>query len=323
LSGRILKASRWAAALVAVGAMAPAITNAQTGPDNVVMSFNNLAPLDEAAEGHYEGWAIVGGSPISTGKFNVDMGGQPVELGGGPVIGEFDAGVDVSGATAIVITVEPFDDTDPGPSSIKILRGDVSSSMADLVTNVPGLGTLETSSTGAFILATPSDNPDMPDNDNMGIWFLTMPGPEPGFMKLPDIGPDWTYEGWAVDLSGPTPYSTGTFATAEGFDSDEAGCMGGGPPFPGEDFVPLHCGPVLTLDSGNFAAVITIEPVPDNRAAPFQLHPFASPIPKDALGRNNEIANQTADTFPTGTAMLYVTPTATEGASWGSVKTRY
>ncbi|MCA9727079.1 MAG: hypothetical protein KC729_05295, partial [Candidatus Eisenbacteria bacterium] len=48
---------------------------AQSGPNNLVLSFDNLAPLDEAVDGHYEGWAILSGSPHSTGKFNVnDMG---------------------------------------------------------------------------------------------------------------------------------------------------------------------------------------------------------------------------------------------------------
>ena len=51
---------------------------AQSGPENVVMTFTNLAPLDEMAEGHYEGWAIVGGSPVSTGNFNVNAAGMPV-----------------------------------------------------------------------------------------------------------------------------------------------------------------------------------------------------------------------------------------------------
>jgi hypothetical protein len=39
---------------------------AQTGPENLALSFMNLAHLNEAEEGHYEGWAIVDGSPVST-----------------------------------------------------------------------------------------------------------------------------------------------------------------------------------------------------------------------------------------------------------------
>jgi len=298
---------------------------AQSGTQNVVMSFTNLAPLDEAVEGHYEGWAILGGMPVSTGKFNVNGAGMPVELGGGPVIPEFDVGQDISAANYIKITIEPVGDMDMIPSGLVILAAPVLGSQADLVTDVPNRTVLETMTTGAFILATPSDNPDVPDNNDQGIWFLTMPGPVPGFMNLPDIGPKWTYEGWAVDVSdpmSPVPYSTGTFSMASGADSDAAGCNGGGPPFPGQDFVAFQCGPVLDLDTGDFAAVITIEPVPDNAPMPFQLKPLAGAIPTDALGMNNDLGNQAAATFPTGTALL-MGPVSVEDSSWGTIKSAY
>jgi hypothetical protein len=299
---------------------APGQVRAQSGPENLVLSFTNLAPLDEGADGHYEGWAIIGGMPFSTGKFNVNASGQPVELGGGPVIVEFDAGMDITSATAIKITIEPPGDMDAIPSGLVILSGDVMGMMAPLKTAVPNLDVLETMTAGAFFLATPSDNPGVPDNNDYGIWWLTMPGPAPGLTDLPDIGPNWTYEGWVVDVSGsPIPYSTGTFAVADDFDSDMAGPMGGGPPFPGQDFVAFQGGPVLDLDTGDFAAVITIEPVPDNLAAPFQLHPLAGPIPTDALGMNNPVNNQVLSTFPTGTAMLGMS-VPVEANSWGSVK---
>ncbi|MBD3161191.1 MAG: hypothetical protein GF328_03730 [Candidatus Latescibacteria bacterium] len=300
--------------------------SAQTGPENLVLSFENLAPLDEDVQGHYEGWAIVDGNPVSTGKFNVNMDGEPVGLGGGDVIDEFDAGEDISGATDIKISIEPPGDNDEIPSGLIIVDGEVMDAEAMMKTSVPGLETLETMTTGEFILATPSDNPDYPDNDNQGIWWLTMPGPEPGLMDLPDIGPNWKYEGWVVDVSNPDspiPYTTGTFTMAEGFDSDEAGCNGGGPPFPGQDFVEFQCPPELVLDTGNFAAVISIEPEPDALEMPFQLKPLAGPIPEDAVGQNNAVNNQVLETFPTGTALLYEEPTATETVTWGRIKTQF
>lgn len=316
---------RVAVALGCIAALASTGAFAQTGPENVVMSFTNLATLNEATDGHYEGWAILGGVPISTGNFNVNASGDPVELGGGPIIDEFDAGQDITGATDIKITIEPPGDADPAPSGLVIVGGAVVGNQAPLETAVPNLSMLETMTTGAFILATPSDNPDMPDNNDQGIWFLTMPGPAPGLVNLPDIGPKWTYEGWAVDLSdpkNPMPYSTGTFSMASGFDSDAAGCNGGGPPFPGQDFVAFQCGPVLDLDTGNSAAVVTIEPVPDNSPAPFQLKPLAGPIPVDALDMNNALPNQAAATFPTGWAML-MAPVSVDDASWADVKALY
>ncbi|MBD3336956.1 MAG: hypothetical protein GF355_15695 [Candidatus Eisenbacteria bacterium] len=290
-----------------------------------MLGFENLAPLDEAMEGHYEGWAIIGGNPVSTGKFNVNEAGEPVELGGGPVIEEFDAGEDITGASDIVITLEPPGDGDELPSDIKLLAAPVENAQADLKLNVPDREVLETMTTGQFILATPSDNPEFPDNDDMGIWYLVPPDPDPGFQDLPEIGPNWIYEGWVVDVSdpnNPVPYSTGTFETASGHDSDEAGCNGGGPPFPGQDFVEAQCPPYLELDTGDFATVISIEPVPDNLPAPFQVKPLAGPIPEDGVGETHDVMNQAAETFPTGLAELYMQETATDQISWGEVKTK-
>ncbi len=298
---------------------------AQTGPENLVLSFENLATLDEMVDGHYEGWAIVDGAPVSTGKFNVNGDGMPVELGGGGVISEFDAGEDISEATDIKISIEPYGDADPGPSGLIIVEGMVESSMAVLKTAVPGLDMLETMTSGAYILATPSDNDSDPNNDNEGIWWLTMPGPEAGFQYLPDLGANWAYEGWVVDVSGgaPVPYSTGTFSMAEGEDSDAAGCMGGGPPFPGQDFVEYQCGPVLDLASGDFAAVLSIEPVPDNGPGPFLLKPLAGLIPTDGVGQTGiDMGNQVLDTFPTGIGAVFGS-TATSEASWSTVKGLY
>lgn len=297
---------------------------AQSNSRSVALQFQNLAPLNEGVDGHYEGWAIVDGAPVSTGNFNIDGSGQTVELGGGPVITEFEAAVDITSATAIKISIEPPGDSDPAPSGLIVVEGNISGVMAPLQAAVPGLDMLSNMTTGQYILATPSDNATMPSNDDQGIWFLTQPGPEPGFMNLPDIGPNWTYEGWVVDVSGPgpMPYSTGTFATASGFDSDQAGCMGGGPPFPGQDLVAFQCGPVLDLDTGDFAAVLSIEPVPDINPAPFQFKPLAGMIPTDALGQNNSLNNQTASTFPTGTALLFQS-VATERANWSQVKGLY
>lgn len=317
-------------------AAATAGSEAGIGQGDLTLHFQNLPALDEGSEGHYEGWAVVNGAPVSTGKFNVDEDGFPVELGGGAVIDKFDAGVNISNATAIKITIEPAGDMDAIPSGLVIVGGDVSGQAADLKADVPGLATLESMTAGAFLLASPSDNAQDDTNDDQGIWFLTMPGPMAGFTDLPDLGVKWRYEGWVVDVSdpmNPVPYSTGKFDAASGADDDEAGCMGGGPPFPGHDFTAFHCDGVLDLDSGDFAAVLTIEPEPDNGAGPFQLKPLAGMIPTDALGQNNSLNNQTVATFPTGEARLARVRSfagrlksaetlagSTEESSWGEVK---
>jgi len=120
----------------------------------------------------------------------------------------------------------------------------------------------------------------------------------------------------------PVPHSTGTFSTASGADSDAAGCNGGGPPFPGQDFVAFQCGPVLDLDTGGFAAVITIEPVPDTTPGPFRLKPLAGPIPTDGPGRSNPLANREASTLPAGTALLMAT-VSVEPSTWAGLKASY
>ncbi len=289
----------------------------------LTLEFNNLAPLDEATEGLYEGWAIIDGQPVSTGVFNVNAEGLPVQPGGGPVIDFFAVGDEVGLSSAIKISLEPAGDSDPGPSGLIVLTGDVMGEMVDLHPALPGLDQLMTA-TGDYILATPSDNAMDTENDDEGIWYLIPPDPMPGLVGLPDLGASWTYEGWIVDFSGgmPVPYSTGTFAMGAGFDSDQAGCNGGGPPFPGQDFSAYHCGPILDLDTGDFAAVISIEPVPDNGDGPFQFKPLAGMIPVDALENGGQLANQTEATFPCGSATI-IAPVSSENRSWGDLKQQF
>jgi len=309
----IVKPARFLALIFALAVLASAAV-AQDGPD-LVLSFTNLAPLNEATEGLYEGWAIVAGAPLSTGVFNVNEAGEPVEPGGGAVIDMFTPEDDITGATDIKISIEPAGDSDPGPSGLIILGGILDDTSADLMTGLESVA-----GTGAcFILATPSDNHIDDMNDNEGIWYLTMPGPMAGLTDLPALGAGWVYEGWVVDVSGggPVPYSTGTFSVADDFDSDAAGPMGGGPPFPGQDFVAYQGGPVLDLASGDFAAVISIEPVPDNGPGPFQLKPLAGLIEAEATG--GCISNQTTATFPSGHAEL-MTSVPVEAASWSGLK---
>ncbi|MFT5233854.1 MAG: hypothetical protein ACI9UQ_001896 [Candidatus Krumholzibacteriia bacterium] len=288
----------------------------------LTLSFANLPALDESSEGIYEGWVIVDGAPVTTGVFNVNAMGQTVAPGTSTVI-SFSVDDSIGLSSAVKITIEPVGDIDPAPSGLVVMTGDVTDSVTPLVAALPDLATLMTAG-GSYILATPSDNGVDTSNDNQGIWYLSMPGPTAGLTNLPDLGPNWTYEGWIVDTSGamPVPYSTGTFNTATGADSDAAGCNAGGPPFPGQDFTAFHCGPVFNLDSGDFVAVISIEPVPDNGPGPFQFKPLVGMVPTDALANGGVLGNQTAATFPTGNATITGT-VATEESTWGGIKASY
>jgi hypothetical protein len=60
--------------LVLLLAFAAFGARAQAAEVDVTLSFSNLASL---AEDHYEGWLIVGGSPVSTGKFVVTEASNP------------------------------------------------------------------------------------------------------------------------------------------------------------------------------------------------------------------------------------------------------
>ena len=158
-------------------------------------------PLNTATDGMYEGWAVIGGVPYSTGVFNVDAMGHTVDPGTGDPIDVFHTGLDLSGTTDIKITLEPAGDSDPAPSGLVVLEGGVMGDEAQLVPAIPGYATLS-AAMGCYILASPSDNSVDTTNDNQGMWFLCMPGPVAGLTGLPDLGPNWTYEGWVVDVSG-------------------------------------------------------------------------------------------------------------------------
>lgn len=74
----------------------------------------------------YEGWLIVNGAPISTGKFTVDQGGELSRS-------YFSASVDeLKKATTYVLTVEPSTDRDPQPSARHVLAGTFDDNSAHL-----------------------------------------------------------------------------------------------------------------------------------------------------------------------------------------------
>jgi hypothetical protein len=240
----------------------------------------------------YEGWIIVDGAPVSTGTFSVDESGVP----GLP---SYEASADeAANATAFVLTIEPDPDADPGPSATKLLGGDFMGGVAELtVGHGAALMSDFTKATGSYILQTPSTAGEDGDYDQ-GIWWLDPQGaPDPGLI-LPTLPAGWMYEGWIVADSGPI--STGRFAGPNMADSDGAGPDAGpdpAPPFPGQDFID----PPLSLI--DLAAVITVEPEPDDSPEPFILKPLVDDIVEDVgLGGSQEMVNRAAMTNPTGTA---------------------
>ncbi len=255
----------------------------------------NLAGLEDlGSDFTYEGWIIVDGAAVTTGTFDVNADGALSRTSF-----EVDA-ADLASASTFVLTIEPRPDNDPAPSDVHILAGDFSGTSANLtVGHGAALGSDFTAATGTYILATPTDADA--SNETSGIWFLD-PAAGPGAgLNLPTLPAGWKYEGWAV-IDG-TPVSTGTFTDAAVAD-DGATYSGAlpGPPFPGEDFLTnAPAGLSFPTDLMGMTAVISIEPSPDNSAAPFLLKPLVSPISGTGPFQMN---NNATATNPTGTIII-------------------
>ncbi len=269
----------------------------------LALSFSGLEPLANGF--HYEGWAIINGAAVTTGKFNVASGGGLVTVDGSAIAGgAFDTGVDLEDAAAIVITIEPAGDTDDIPASTHILAGPVSGGGANLAAaDGAALGSDFLGATGDYILATPTDGAET--NENSGIWFLRLAGGGPAVgLDLPTLPGGWAYEGWVV-IDG-TPVTTGRFTAVDAADfSAPFSGMEAGPPFPGEDFLMnAPAGLTFPTDLAGTTAVISVEPEPDDSPAPFTLKPLAGGVPANAMDHQTYALGNNAAGFPTGTAVI-------------------
>jgi hypothetical protein len=251
----------------------------------------------------YEGWLIVDGSPVSAGRFTVMADGSLSRSNFAIAVS------DMAAVSTYVLTIEPAVDSDPGPSHTHILAGDFSGSTATLSAgHAAALGDDFTASAGPYILNAPSGG-GTADYFN-GIWWLdTMTGLGPT-LELPTLPAGWAYEGWVVGDEGPV--STGRFLMASGDDSDIGGISAGPyatPPFPGQDFI----NPTFELIDG-YAAVITIEPEPDNSPNPFTFKPLVD-MTIDDLGAGvlQDMGNNAAS-FPTATVSMSSSQVASETA---------
>ena len=291
-----------ALAIGIVAAFAVVACGAGDDNDDLTLSFTGLDPLANGF--HYEGWAIIDGSPAPTGKFNVDGSGRLVDLSGEVIEdGTFDTDLDLGRATAIVVTVEPAGDTDTVPASTHILAGTLRNFRGTLSAgHSAALGDSFVSSSGKYIVATPTNGDDT--DENSGIWFLELAdGPQQG-LQLPTLPEGWHYEGWTV-IDG-TPVTTGRFTelAAPDFAAPYSGDQGG-PPFPGEDFLRnAPAGLTFPTDIRGDTAVISIEPEPDDSPAPFTLKPLVGQIPADAQDHFTYDLGNNAASFPTGTVSI-------------------
>ena len=274
----------------------------EAGP-TLKLQLTGVEPLANGS--HYEGWAIIDGSPVSTGKFNIDSNGGLVKLDGtAKSDGIFHPVSGLDTATDVIITIEPAGDTDDVPAATHYLAGSLSGGSASLsVGHAAALGTDLSDASGVYILATPTDGAG--SNENSGIWFLDLStgGPSVG-LDLPALPTGWVYEGWVV-IDG-VPVSSGRFIAADEIDqSDPFSGTEGGPPFPGEDYLNnAPTGLSFPTDLSGRTAVISVEPMPDDSPAPFALKPLTGMIPADATDHVTYQLENSSTGLPSGLATV-------------------
>lgn len=264
-------------------------------PINSNLNLNLTGLEDLGSDFVYEGWIIVNGSPVTTGRFSINATGV-LSQSSFPVLKTV-----LDAATTFVLTIEPAVGDDPAPSNVHVLAGDFSGTNGNLtIQHSAALGSDFTSSVGKYILATPTDS-DM-TNEDSGVWFLDNSGASPvAGLTLPTLPAGWKYEGWAV-VNG-TPISTGTFLSPSGMDS--SGMFSGAnasPPFPGEDFL-MNAPNGVTFPTSLLGktVVISVEPSPDNSPAPFALKPLVHNVPTTASTHTVLSMDQNLSAVPTGT----------------------
>jgi hypothetical protein len=260
---------------------------------NLSLSINGLEDL--GADFVYEGWIMVNGSPLTSGRFTVNSAGE-LSQSNFPIPTET-----LIAATAFILTIEPAVGDDPAPSDVHILAGDFAGSSGTMKVEDPrAIGNNFSTAAGKYILATPTNN-DMND-EYSGVWFLDNSSGSPtAGLTLPSLPNGWIYEGWVV-ING-VPVSTGTFSSVTGSDNF-SGFSGPnpGPQYPGEDFLMnAPAGLSFPTDIRGGAVVISIEPVPDNSPDPFLLKPLVHNPTPDAAIHTVLTMNQNLNSIPTGT----------------------
>ncbi len=259
------------------------------GPPTATLTMEVVGLETLTNNATYEGWIIVEGEPVSTGKFTSTSNTQTFVVNADQL----------NRATSFVLSVEPPNDSDPGPSDAKLLSGNFNGTTAEVRVNAV-VGDFSNAS-GKFIIASPTDA--ITDNEQNGIWFMDPNGGSPiAGLTLPMLQQGWKYEGWVIINN--VPVSTGTFSSFTGVD-DSSPYSGNqpSPDFPGEDF--LNNAPsTLTFpqdgDVRGKTAVISVEPNPDyDQAAPFFFKPLQGLAGQDLAPAVNTLGPNGSGPFGT------------------------
>lgn len=258
---------------------------------NLVLNISGLENL--GSDYVYEGWIMVSGSPVTTGRFTVNDNGILSQTSFNLDLDDLDA------ATAFILTIEKAVGDVPEPSDVHILAGDFSGNSGTLsIDHGAALGNNFSTASGKYILATPTNGAN--NDENSGVWFLDLSSGSPAVgLSLPTLPAGWKYEGWVV--TNGQPVTSGKFTSVTGADEfDGFSDNMAGPPFPGEDYL-LNAPSGLTfpVDLSGGKAVISIEPDPDNSPNPFLLKPLVGDIPANAIDHTTYNLGQNLN-FPTG-----------------------
>ena len=262
------------------------------------LEFAGLEPLGEGFV--YEGWVVVDGAPISTGRFTIAEIDGEREYTAPPVATAEEA----AAATDFVLSIEPAVGDDPAPADAKPLGGTIVDGVAELsIAHPAALGNDFSTASGYAEIAAPTT--DDPSDDNSGVWFIEIENRAAvQGLQLPELPAGWIYEGWAV-IDGQ-PVTTGRFLDPGAVDDFNgfSGTDGTGPPFPGEDFIQnAPEGLEFPTDLSGSTIVVSIEPEIDDSPLPFAFKPLAIEVPANTPGMT-ALQLGAGPGFPTGTATL-------------------
>ncbi|MBA3501259.1 MAG: hypothetical protein M4D80_24085 [Myxococcota bacterium] len=248
----------------------------------LVLDFTALPAL--GASFVYEGWAIKNGA-TTTDRFVATTHLRQLVPSS------------LADATAYVLTIEPRYGDVPAASDTHILAGALVQGAGALTTAHPAaFGTDFSAAAARYVLATPSSAAT--NDNNLGIWFVDPAGTEA--LMIPTLPTGWIYEGWVVN--GSSVISTGRFRSGVGADSDGAGPTAGplpGPMRPGQDFI----NPPMSLIGLRVA--ITVEPEPDDAAAPFAIRPLTDATVEAVAAPATQTLANTSSVRPSGAITLH------------------
>jgi hypothetical protein len=299
---------------------------------SIVLSLNNLRPLDASTEGSYQAWLVSGGQPVSLGRFT------------GAAFVSLPASSMISDGAELWITLEAPGAASTTPSAQHLLRGAFRGGVADLsLVGAVTQGTLSLrANPGQFTMFSPSDNAadGYPSYEESGVWLFNMAPRSTQqndmWVRLSQLDLGWTYEGWMVrDFGQPsaiwlsygkfTPDYTGAvnsrddtgwgpFSGVVNFKTD------GEEEFPGDDWIsnplnlpfpkeltlPLNLREKTSSGASRWTHVITIEPATNRGESigserPFLLQPYRDPFGNGAPGEARTITLH-PETLPSGRA---------------------